>query len=72
MTVTNFCSIIYKKKRFSKYGRNRKDFNVSIYIVQEIVDYIKLTVQRPLQAYEMENRKALLRLAIINGRIKRE
>lgn len=30
-----------------------KDFNVPIYIVQEIVDYIELTAQRSLQMYEM-------------------
>lgn len=31
----------------------KKDFNVPMYIVQEIVDYIELTAQRSLQVYEM-------------------
>lgn len=30
-----------------------EEFNVPIYIVKEIVDYIELTAQRALQMYEM-------------------
>ena len=36
----------------------KKDFNVPIYIVQEIVDYIELTAQRSLQVYEMGKYKS--------------
>ena len=40
-----------------------KDFNVPIYIVQEIVDYIELTVQRSLQVYEMEKYKSIIKIS---------
>ena len=38
-----------------------KEFNVPIYIVQELVDYIELTAQRSLQVYEMGKYKSIIR-----------
>lgn len=40
-----------------------KDFNVPIYIVQEIVDYIELTAQRSLQVYEMGKYKSIIKIS---------
>ena len=41
----------------------KKDFNVPIYIVQEIVDYIELTAQRSLQVYEMGKYKSVIEIS---------
>ncbi len=38
-------------------------FNVPIYIVQEIVDYIELTAQRSLQVYEMGKYKSVIEIS---------
>lgn len=40
-----------------------KDFNVPIYIVQEIVDYIELTAQRSLQVYEIGKYKSIIKIS---------
>lgn len=39
------------------------EFNVPIYIVQEIVDYIELTAQRSLQVYEMGKYKSVIEIS---------
>lgn len=41
----------------------KKDFNVPIYIVQEIVDYIELTAKRSLQVYEMGKYKSVIEIS---------
>lgn len=49
-----------------------KDFNVPSYIVEEIVEYIEQTSMGRCRSMKWQNIKALLRLAIVNGRITRE
>lgn len=40
-----------------------EEFNVPIYIVQEIVDYIELTAQRSLQVHEMGEYKSTFEIS---------
>lgn len=40
-----------------------EEFNVPIYIVQEIVDYIELTALRSLQVYEMGEYKSTFKVS---------
>lgn len=40
-----------------------EEFNVPIYIVQEIVDYIELTAQRSLQVYEIGKYKSVIEIS---------
>lgn len=50
----------------------KKDFNVPIYIVDELINYIELTAKGHCKCMKWENLKSLLRLATVNGRITRE
>ncbi len=46
-----------------------KDFNVPMYIVEELVDYIELTAKGYSKCMKWENIKSLLKLAKINNRL---
>lgn len=50
----------------------KKDFNVPIYIVEELVDYIELTAQGHCKCMKWENIKKLLKLAQVNDRLSNE
>ena len=49
-----------------------EDFNIPIYIVDEIVDYIEQTAQVRCRCMKWENIKALLGLAKINKKLTQE
>ena len=46
-----------------------KDFNVPMYIVEELVDYLELTAKGYSKCMKWENIKSLLKLAQINNRL---
>ena len=46
-----------------------KDFNVPMYIVEELVDYLELTAKGYSKCMKWENIKSLLKLAKINNRL---
>ena len=49
-----------------------KDFNVPIYIVDEILEYVELTAKGYSKCMKWENIKSLLNLAVVNNRITKE
>lgn len=49
-----------------------ENFIVPDYIAEEILEYIEQTAQGRCRCMKWENIRALLRLAIINGRITKE
>ena len=49
-----------------------EEFNIPYYIFEEITEYIELTAKGRCKCMKWENIKALLRLAIVNGRITKE
>lgn len=50
----------------------KKDFNVPIYIVDELINYIELTAKGHCKCSKWENIKALLRLAQVNDRLSEQ
>lgn len=50
----------------------KKDFNVPIYIVDELINYIELTAKGHCKCMKWENIKALLRLAQVNDRLSEQ
>lgn len=52
--------------------KTNEDFNIPIYIVDEIVDYIELSAQGHCKCMKWENIKALLRLAQVNNRLSEQ
>ncbi len=46
-----------------------KDFNVPMYIVEELADYLELTAKGYSKCMKWENIKSLLKLAQINNRL---
>ena len=46
-----------------------KDFNVPMYIVEELVDYLELTAKGYSKCMKWENIRSLLRLAVVNERL---
>lgn len=64
---------MYKKKGNSVYGtrnRNKSRFWYStLYIFEEIVEYIEQTAQGKSRYMKWENIKSLLRCAVINKRL---
>lgn len=46
-----------------------KDFNVPMYIVEELADYLELTAKGYSKCMKLENIKSLLKLAQINNRL---
>lgn len=49
-----------------------ENFEVPNYIAEEILEYIEQTAQGRCRCMKWENIKALLRLAMVNGRITRK
>ena len=49
-----------------------KNFNVPMYIVEELVDYLELTAKGYSKCMKWENIKSLLKLAQINNRFTKE
>ena len=49
-----------------------KDFNVPMYIVEELVDYLELTAKGYSKCMKWENIKSLLNLAVVNKRLSRQ
>ena len=49
-----------------------EDFIVPNYIAEEILEYIVQTAQGRCRCMKWENIRALLRLAMVNGRITKE
>lgn len=46
-----------------------KDFNVPMYIVEELVDYLELTAKGYSKCMKWENIKSLFKLAQMNNRL---
>lgn len=46
-----------------------EDFNIPMYIVEELIDYIELTAQGKCKCMKWQNIKSLLNLAQVNNRL---
>lgn len=49
-----------------------KDFNIPIYLLEEIVDYVEQSTQGRCRCMKWENIKLLLRLARVNNRLSEQ
>jgi len=62
---------IYRKVR-KKMEKINEEFNIPIYLVEEIIEYIEETAKGRCRCMKWENIKALLGLAKINKRLTQE
>ena len=49
-----------------------KDFDIPIYIVEELINYVELTAKGYSKCMKWENIKALFRLAQVNNRLAKQ